>query len=70
MEQKPKTNRKLNIVASAIVCFAGIVAIALLEYAAIHRGLDGIGLASSIGAVLGIVLAFTGVKIKDVLSGK
>lgn len=55
-------------VSSGIVCIAGIVAIAGLEYKAMQAGINGIGLATSIGAIVAIVAGFLGIKLKDIIS--
>lgn len=56
-----------SLLASAFVCAVGIVAVWSLVRAALAVGIDGVATSAGIGVILAIVLAFTGVKIKDVL---
>lgn len=69
-EEYKRRKTKFGLLCGAIVCTLAIVVIGVIEYAAIQKGLDGVALASSIGAILGIVAAFMGIKIRDILASK
>lgn len=56
-----------NLLASAFVCAIGIAAVWHIVNTALEAGIDGSRMALGIGVILAIVLAFTGVKLKDVL---
>lgn len=55
-----------NLLMSAIICGIGIAAVWHLEKTAMQACINGVSLATAIGVILAIVLAFTGVKLKDV----
>jgi len=56
-----------NLLASAFVCGVGIAAVWHLTNTALNLGIDGVALATASGIILAVILAFTGIKIKDVL---
>ena len=57
----------LHLLVSGFVCSVGIGAVWHLEMTAVKMGINGVALATAVGVILAIVLAFTGVKLRDVL---
>lgn len=57
----------LELVFSSVVCLAAMAIIWDLEKAALAAGINGARMSLATGAILGIALAITGVKLKDVL---
>lgn len=55
-----------SLLASAFVCGIGIAAVWHLTNTALQLGIDGVALATASGVILAVILAFTGVKLKDV----
>ena len=65
-----RTRGNIELALSAIVCLGGIGVVGYLVSVALKAGVDGILYTTSIGAIVGIVLAYCGVKVRDVLSRK
>jgi len=57
----------LDLLATTFICGLGIAAVWSLCQMALTAGINGTRMALAVGVILAIVLAFTGVKIKDVL---
>ena len=58
---------KQHIIAGVIVCVVAILAIVTVEMYALSRGMDGVGLATSVALIAAIGAGFAGIKLKDVI---
>jgi len=69
MENQVKKGN-IELALSAIICLTGIGIVGYLISVALNAGIDGIVYTTGVGVILAIVLAYTGVKVKDVLFRK
>jgi hypothetical protein len=56
-----------DILSRVLIVGLAIAVVGFLAYAAMDRGVDGVGLATATATILGLALAFLGIKVKDVL---
>jgi len=55
-----------KLITSAVICGLAILALTTLEIVAMLKGINGRGFGIACMAIIAVVLAFTGKKIKDV----